>query len=114
REAGAVFASRAVEDHRPVLAIAQGREQGAEARRATPRIVAIVLGQIAHYEEGRGAPVLDRTPDLVADARLDVRADDAAIDTIDLVGRLGSLVDAAQIDDRAHAKPAKGRAIGLG
>ncbi len=38
-------------------------------------------------------------------------ADDAAIDAVDLVRRLGRLGDAAQIDDGAHAEPGEGAAV---
>ena len=61
-----------------------------------------------------GRAVLDRAADLVADARFDMGADDAAADAFDAVRRLGGLVHAAQIDDGAHTDRAEGRAVLIG
>jgi hypothetical protein len=41
-------------------------------------------------------------------------ADDAAAQALDAMRRLGGLVDAAQVDDCAHAQPADREAIGVG
>ena len=110
-EAGAVLAGGAMEHQRPVRAIAQGGEQGTEARRAAARIVAIVIGQEAHHDEGRGAAVGNGPPDLLADPGLDMGADDPAGQAFDGVGRFGRLVDAAQVDDGANADPCQRCAV---
>ena len=62
----------------------------------------------------RGRAVGHGTPDLVAELRLDVGADNAAGDAVDQMRRLGRLVDAAQVDDGAHAELAERRAILVG
>ena len=51
---------------------------------------------------------------LLAHAGLDMGADDAAVDAIDAVRRLGRLVDAAQVDDGAHAQAAQRAAVLVG
>ena len=96
------------------VAVAQGREQGAEARGAAARIVAVVVGQEPHHQERVGAAVGDRAADLVADARLDMGADDAAGEALDQVRRLGRLADAAQVDDGPDAELAERGAVGVG
>ncbi len=113
-EAGAVLAGGAVEDQRPMRAVAQRREQGAETRRAAARIFAIVVGEEVHHEVRRGRAVGHGIPDPVAKLRLYVGADNAAVDTVDQMRRLRRLVDAAQVDDGAHAELAQRRAILVG
>ncbi len=113
-KAGAVLAGGAVEHQRPVLAVAQGREQGAEARRAAARIVAIMVREELHHDVRIGRPVGHRAADLVADAGLDVGADDATGQAVDQMRSLSGFVDAPQVDDGAHAKLAQRAAVLVG
>ena len=83
----------------------------AEAGRAAARIVAIMVGQELHHQVRAGAAVGDGAADLVADARLDVGADDTAFDTVDPMRVSAALVDAAQVDDGPHAEPPQGSAV---
>src|SRR5437867_8671958 len=103
-----------MEDQRTARAVAQRREQGAEAGRAAPRVVPIVVSEELHHQKRCGAAVGHGVADLFADTGLDMGADYAAIETVEQMRRFRRLVDAAKIDDRSDSEATERGAVLVG